>query len=177
MIAFLPCRIFPIAKIVQPELLQVNSFEDLTGTAKATGKARFGRALLIFSLDEQVLTGLRGKRTDTRRGGIAASLILLRSKSSNDRRLGLSSAWPGKKTTVSETKHVRVASRKIVWVEEHRFRGFACSECQWRFDPSAAPKGESFEEMMRNFQLQRDREFTSHVCADHPRTMGAKRSS
>jgi len=30
--------------------------------------------------------------------------------------------------------------------------------------------------MMRNFELQRDQEFTSHVCADHPRTMGAKRS-
>jgi len=23
--------------------------------------------------------------------------------------------------------------------------------------------------MMRNFELQRDREFTLHVCADHPR--------
>ena len=24
--------------------------------------------------------------------------------------------------------------------------------------------------MMRNFELQRDKEFTLHVCADHPRT-------
>jgi hypothetical protein len=31
--------------------------------------------------------------------------------------------------------------------------------------------------VMQNFELQRDKEFTSHVCADHPRTMGAKRSN
>jgi hypothetical protein len=66
--------------------------------------------------------------------------------------------------------------RKLVWVEQARFRGFACSECSWRFDSSAAPTGKSFDEMMRNFALQRDKEFNSHVCADHPRTMGGKRS-
>jgi len=56
-----------------------------------------------------------------------------------------------------------------------RFRGFACSECSWRFD-SAALTGKSFDEMMRNFELQRDKEFTSHVCANHPRTKSAKRA-
>jgi len=66
--------------------------------------------------------------------------------------------------------------RKLVWVEQERFRGFACSECSWRFDSSAALTGKSFNEMMRDFELQRDEEFTSHVCADHPRTMGEKRS-
>jgi hypothetical protein len=60
--------------------------------------------------------------------------------------------------------------RKLVWVEEGRFHGFACSECCWRFEPSAAPTGKSFDEMMKNFELQRDKEFTSHVCADHPKT-------
>jgi hypothetical protein len=65
--------------------------------------------------------------------------------------------------------------RKLVWVEEGRFLG-ACSECSWRFDSSAAPTGKSFDEMMRNFELQRDKEFTSHVCADHPRTMDTKHS-
>jgi len=30
--------------------------------------------------------------------------------------------------------------------------------------------------MVRNFELQRDKEFASHVCADHPGTTGAKRS-
>jgi len=67
--------------------------------------------------------------------------------------------------------------RKLVWVEEDRFRGFACSECSWRFDSSAAPTGKSLDEMMRNFELQRDKEFSSHVCGDHPTTKGAKRST
>jgi|SRR5271157_4852829 len=58
-------------------------------------------------------------------------------------------------------------SRKVVWIEEERFRGFGCSECGWRFRPSGAPTGASFDEMMRNFELQRDKEFTSHVCAPH----------
>jgi hypothetical protein len=60
-------------------------------------------------------------------------------------------------------------TRNVVWIEEQRFRGFACSECSWRFDSSAAPTGKSFDEMMRNFELQRDQEFASHLCADHPR--------
>ena len=60
-------------------------------------------------------------------------------------------------------------SRKLVWIEQPRFRGFGCSECGWRFKPSGAPTGTSFDEMMRNFELQRDKEFTLHICADHPR--------
>ena len=48
--------------------------------------------------------------------------------------------------------------RKLVWIEQQRFRGFGCSECAWVFNPSSAP----------NFELQRDKEFTSHICADHP---------
>jgi hypothetical protein len=57
-------------------------------------------------------------------------------------------------------------SRELVWIEQQRFRGFGCSQCGWRFKPSSAPTGTSFDEMMRNFELQRDKEFTSHVCAD-----------
>jgi hypothetical protein len=60
-------------------------------------------------------------------------------------------------------------SRKLVWIEQQRFRGFGCSECSWRFKPTAAPTGGSFDEMMRKFELQRDQEFASHVCADHSR--------
>ncbi len=58
-------------------------------------------------------------------------------------------------------------SRKLVWIELKRFRGFGCSECGWRFKPSGDPEGKSFDEMTRNFELQRDKEFKSHVCADH----------
>ncbi len=65
-------------------------------------------------------------------------------------------------------------SRKLVWIEQQRFRGFGCSECGWRFKSSGALTGTSFDEMMRNFELQRDKEFALHVCADHPR---AKRTN
>jgi len=66
--------------------------------------------------------------------------------------------------------------RKLVWLEEDRFRGFACSECSWRFESSTPPTGKSFDEMMQNFELQRDKAFASHVCTDHPKTTGPKRS-
>jgi hypothetical protein len=58
-------------------------------------------------------------------------------------------------------------SRKLVWIELKRFRGFGCSECGWRFKPSGVPEGRSLTEIIRNFELQRDKEFESHVCADH----------
>ncbi len=66
--------------------------------------------------------------------------------------------------------------RTLVWFEQQHFRGFGCSECDWRFESSGAPTGTSFDEMMRNFQLQRDREFSSHLCADHQRNSSAKKS-
>jgi hypothetical protein len=58
-------------------------------------------------------------------------------------------------------------SRKLVSIDRPHFRGFGCSECGWRFKPTGAPSGTYIDEMMRNFELQRDKEFTSHVCADH----------
>jgi hypothetical protein len=66
-------------------------------------------------------------------------------------------------------------SRKLVWIDLERFRGFGCSDCGWRFKASGAPSGTSFDEMMRNFELQRDREFASHVCADSPRRQEHKK--
>jgi hypothetical protein len=67
-------------------------------------------------------------------------------------------------------------SRKLVWSEQQRFRGFACSECAWVFNASGAPTGNSLDEMVWNFESQRDKEFTSHVCADNPgaRAPGAR---
>jgi hypothetical protein len=61
-------------------------------------------------------------------------------------------------------------TRKLVWVEQQRFRGWGCAECAWVFNPSGAPTGKSLDEAKRNFELQRDKEFTLHVCADHPKT-------
>jgi hypothetical protein len=67
-----------------------------------------------------------------------------------------------------------VAIRKLTWIETSRFRGFGCSACAWVFKPSGALTGNSFDEMMRNFELQRDKEFASHVCAEHPIAKNAK---
>jgi hypothetical protein len=58
-------------------------------------------------------------------------------------------------------------------IEEKRFRGFGCSECAWVFNASGSPTGNSFDEMMRNLESQRDAESSSHVCADYPRDTGA----
>jgi hypothetical protein len=38
------------------------------------------------------------------------------------------------------------------------------------FNPSGSPTGKSFDEMMRNFEAQRDKEFAFHACAEHPKT-------
>ena len=58
-------------------------------------------------------------------------------------------------------------SRELVWIEQEHFGGFGCSACGWRFKPSGVAAGTSFDEMMPKFELQRDKEFKSHVCADH----------
>jgi len=67
------------------------------------------------------------------------------------------------------------ARRKLMWIERSHFRGFGCSACAWAFKPSGAPTGKSFDEMMGNFELQRDQEFASHVCAEHPRRQEPKK--
>jgi hypothetical protein len=56
----------------------------------------------------------------------------------------------------------------MIWIEQG-LGSWRCSECAWVFNLSRARPGKSFEEMMGNFQLQRDKEFTVHVCADYPR--------
>ncbi len=61
-------------------------------------------------------------------------------------------------------------SPQLVWIEQPRFRGFGCSECGWRFKPPSSLTGTSFDEMMHIFELRRDKEFTSHVCADHSKS-------
>lgn len=60
--------------------------------------------------------------------------------------------------------------RKIISVKSALSDFWACSECAWAFHPSGPPLGKSLDEMMQNFERQRDKEFASHVCAKHPRT-------
>ena len=64
--------------------------------------------------------------------------------------------------------------RKLVWIEEQRFQGWGCSECAWVFNPSGAPTGKSLDEMKENYERQRDRDFASHHCAEHPRAKNTK---
>jgi hypothetical protein len=59
------------------------------------------------------------------------------------------------------------AKRELIWIEEDRFHGWGCSECTWLFNPSDLPTSKSFDEMVRNFELRRDKEFDLHVCAKH----------
>jgi hypothetical protein len=63
--------------------------------------------------------------------------------------------------------------RKLVWIEEQRFRGWGCSECAWVFNPSGPPTGISLEEMKQNYEQQRDKDFADHFCAEHPRAKRA----
>jgi hypothetical protein len=64
--------------------------------------------------------------------------------------------------------------RKLVWIENHNFQGFSCSECNWvskTFTPLVA---ESMDEMKQKYEAQRDNEFAAHVCAKHPRAARPK---
>jgi hypothetical protein len=56
--------------------------------------------------------------------------------------------------------------RRLVWHEESGLLG--CSDCAWVFRPARSPKGESQEEMVRDFESQRDKAFAAHTCAAHP---------
>ncbi len=59
--------------------------------------------------------------------------------------------------------------RKLVWIEEPHFWGWACSECAWLFRPLGPLVGQSTDDMKVNYEPQRDEEFASHACAEHPR--------
>lgn len=64
--------------------------------------------------------------------------------------------------------------RAMIWVKSAQFEGWACSECDWIFNPTGPPVGDSLDEMTREFERQRDKDFASHLCARHPRTEGVK---
>jgi len=57
----------------------------------------------------------------------------------------------------------------MVWIRTPRVEAYACVACGWTFRPSGPPWGTSLDEMIRNFELQRDQEFAAHVCAQCPR--------
>ena len=59
--------------------------------------------------------------------------------------------------------------RKLVWAERPNFQGWACTVCAWVFNPSGPLVGDSIDEMKMHYAQQRDKEFASHVCAEHAR--------
>ena len=67
--------------------------------------------------------------------------------------------------------------RKMTWVKSAHSELWACSQCAWAFKPSGPPRGTTLDEMMQNFERQRDQEFASHVCAEHPPTKGQERQN
>jgi hypothetical protein len=58
---------------------------------------------------------------------------------------------------------------KLVWVERSNFQGWACTKCAWVFTASSPLVGKTIDEMKTKFGEERDKEFASHVCAEHPR--------
>jgi len=59
--------------------------------------------------------------------------------------------------------------RKLVWVERQNFQGWACTDCAWEFNPLGPLVGGTIDEMKMQYEQQRDKEFTAHVCAEHSR--------
>ena len=45
------------------------------------------------------------------------------------------------------------------------------------FNPSGPPRGDSLDKMKQNYQVHCDKEYASHVCAEHPRTKSARDGS
>lgn len=61
--------------------------------------------------------------------------------------------------------------RQMVWIANARMETWGCSECSWIFKPSGPPVGNCMEEMIHNFEGQRDKDCALHVCAAHARPM------
>jgi hypothetical protein len=59
--------------------------------------------------------------------------------------------------------------RNLRWIEKEGFGGWACSECAWVFILSGPPTGKSLNEVVQNYEQQRDKAFAIHVCAEHPK--------
>lgn len=67
--------------------------------------------------------------------------------------------------------------RRMVWIETDRIEAWGCSACAWTFSPSGPPAGADLEEMKRNFERRRDKEYAGHVCAEHARGRDARHDS
>jgi len=68
-------------------------------------------------------------------------------------------------------------TRRMVWVRTPRMEAYTCFACAWAFRPSGPPLGDSLDEMMRNYEIQRDQEFVAHVCAHNRRPANVRNDS
>ena len=64
--------------------------------------------------------------------------------------------------------------RQMIWIKTLHVETWACSECAWTFNPTGPPLGPGLDEMKQNYERQRDKEYASHVCAEHPKARGAR---
>jgi hypothetical protein len=65
--------------------------------------------------------------------------------------------------------------RKMIRIKSVHSTSWICTECAWVFNALGPPRGDSLEEMKQHFERQRDKQFASHVCAEHPKTKSADR--
>jgi hypothetical protein len=72
--------------------------------------------------------------------------------------------------SLRKRRPVVAARRTLISIKGSRFQGSGCSECSWLFSPSGPPDGDSLAEMMEKYEQRRDKEFTAHVCTEHPRS-------
>jgi hypothetical protein len=70
-----------------------------------------------------------------------------------------------------------IIMRQMIWIKTARIEAWACSSCAWMFSPTGPPLGADLDEMKRNFERQRDKEYAFHVCAEHPGPASARSDS
>jgi hypothetical protein len=71
----------------------------------------------------------------------------------------------------------KIMMRQMIWIKTARIETWACSACAWTFSPTGPPLGADLDEMKRNYERQRDKEYAIHVCAEHPRPESARGDS
>jgi hypothetical protein len=59
--------------------------------------------------------------------------------------------------------------RQMVRIKTARAQGWGCSQCDWTFNPLGPPLGNSLDEMMQNYEREREMEYLLHSCAQYPR--------
>ena len=57
--------------------------------------------------------------------------------------------------------------RSMVWIKTARVQSWGCSQCNWTFNPLGPPLGNCLDEMMQNYERQRDMEHLLHACVEH----------